>query len=305
MNALLENAGDLPSRPCGAARPWSVEDSYRHCELLTWNHYENFPVASILIPRFMRRHVAAIYAFARTADDFADESKYRGEEASLLDLWEEMLKHCHDGRVEGPVFTALGDTIRRFDLPLELFLDLLDAFRQDVSVKRYRTFQDLLDYCRRSANPVGRLILRMFGYLRQDLFFWSDHICTALQLTNFWQDLAVDWKKERVYIPQEDMVRFGYTPQELGEGKVTDAFCRLMEFEVRRTEGMFCHGEPLLDNVQGRLRFELTAVWFGGRRILEKLRAGGYDAFRHRPRLTWVDKALILARTAKRCWGRP
>ncbi len=271
-------------------RPWSLEDSYRYCETLAYGHYENFPVASMLIPKAMRRHVAAVYAFARLADDFADEEQNRGKELGLLSGWEKNLRLCYEGRAQFPVFVALADTARRFDLPMQLFLDLLSAFQQDVLALSYATFADLLDYCRRSANPVGRLVLLLFGYREEALMQRSDAICTALQLTNFWQDLAVDWKKGRVYVPEEDMRRFGYTREQLGRGETGAAFRALMAFQTDRTQGLFEEGRPLLRAVRGRLRLELAAVWLGGTRMVQKLRAVDYDVFRRRPVLCATDK---------------
>ena len=242
----------------------------------------------------MRPHVAAIYAFARQADDFADEGENTGKEISLLAGWEKNLRLCYEGQARFPTFVALADTVKRFDLPMQLFLDLLDAFKQDVLVKRYETFGDVLNYCRCSANPVGRLVLLLFGYKEERYFAWSDAICTALQLTNFWQDLAVDWKKGRTYIPLEDFRRFGYSLEELDSAVQNNAFRRLMEFEVQRTRSLFQQGQPLLRELKGRLKMELALVWLGGQRILTKLRDVDFDCFSKRPTLRALDKAWML-----------
>ncbi len=277
------------------SRPWSLEESYRYCEDLTYRHYENFPVASIFIPKAMRKHVAAIYAFARTADDFADELPNRGKELGLLAGWQKNLELCYEGHARFPIFVALADTAKRFDLPIQLFRDLLDAFAQDVVVKRYETFPNVLDYCRRSANPVGRLVLMLFGHKDTQMFLWSDAICTALQLANFWQDVAVDWEKDRVYLPMEDCARFAYAMDGLGRAEANEAFRGLMDFQVKRTQALFDEGKPLLRATQGRLRLELKAVWLGGTRILQKIRAVNFDVFSRRPVLTWSDKIQIAA----------
>ncbi len=281
-------------------KPWSLDEAYAYCEHLAYKHYENFPVASVFIPKPMRGHVAAIYAFARMADDFADETQNASDALAMLAGWEKNLRLCYEGQARFPVFIALADTAKRFGLPMQLFLDLLDAFKQDVTVKRYATFNDVLDYCRRSANPVGRLVLLLFGYKQEPLMEYSDAICTALQLANFWQDLAVDWRKGRVYIPQEDLTRFGYAPEHLEQGLINDAFRNLMAFEVRRTMDLFDSGRPLLDLTHGRLRLELILVWLGGTRILRKLRDVGFDSFMQRPVLNWKDKTGMLFGTLKR-----
>ena len=248
----------------------------------------------------MRRHVAAVYAFARTADDFADEKQNADSALSLLEGWEKNLRLCYEGQAKFPVFVALADTARRFDLPMQLFLDLLDVFKQDVTVDRYRAFADILDYCRRSANPVGRLVLLLFGHNQEKWFTYSDAICTALQLTNFWQDVAVDWQKGRIYIPQEDFNRFGYSDEQLGRGECNAAFQKMMDFQVERTQGLFRQGEPLLGETQGRLRMELTLVWLGGMRILEKIRKVEFDVFTKRPTLDWKDKIGMVVRMLRK-----
>src|SRR5262245_36332982 len=192
---------------------WSREDSYQYCEQLARSHYENFPVGSVLIPKQLRKHFYAIYAFARIADDFADEGYSQAytelDRLRWLAQWQQMLTDSLAGHANHPVFVALTETRERFDLPDALFLDLLSAFTQDVSVRRYESFDQLLDYCRRSANPIGRLILLLFGIREQREHAWSDQLCTALQLANHWQDVAVDLEKDRIYLPQEDMARFG------------------------------------------------------------------------------------------------
>lgn len=274
--------------------PTTVAEAYRHCQWLAFRHYENFPVASWLIPRAMRPHVAAIYAFARTADDFADETKDPGQALRHLGQWGEQLERCAAGAADHPVFVALADTIRAYELPIQLFRDLLTAFTRDVTVTRYATWDDLLArYCRYSANPVGRLVLLLFGYRDPMLHDLSDQICTALQLTNFWQDLGVDLAKGRIYVPQDAMARYGVTEPEFLQQRVDDRFRRLMAHAADVTEQLFQQGSPLPSRVRGRLSWELRATWLGGMTVLRRVRAVGYDTFRHRPTLTWWDTLRI------------
>jgi squalene synthase HpnC len=287
----------LDAPPAGSG-PWTLDRSFRYCERLARSHYENFPVGSALVPRRLRKYFYAIYAFARTADDFADEG-YGGrvseaERLCLLRRWRDLLRESGEGRAAHPIFVALAETRARFNLSTELFEDLLSAFEQDVRVRRYETFSELVDYCRRSANPVGRLILSLFGHTGGQLLSWSDSICTALQLTNHWQDVAVDLQKDRIYLPAEDMRAFGVSEADLRRGEVTPALRHLMAFEVARARALFAGGKPLCLAVGGRLGLELRAVWLGGRRILDLIEAGGYDVFNRRPVVTSADKLRIL-----------
>lgn len=278
-------------------RTWSAQDAFRHCERITSSHYENFPVASLFLPRDKRKYVCAIYAFARTADDFADESGLTpAERIESLNTWEEMLLECAEGTAHDPVFVALAETMDRFQIPVDLFRRLLQAFRQDVTVHRYETFEDLLRYCENSANPVGRLILLLFNYRSEQMAQLSDHICTALQLTNFWQDVRVDLDKDRIYIPLKDMRDFGYSEPDLLRRRFTDEFRRLLAFEIHRTRALYLKGRPLLSSVGKDLAFELRMTWSGGTRILEKLEGLNYDVFRHRPTLKLSDKINVLLR---------
>jgi phytoene synthase len=278
-------------------RTWSAQEAFRHCERITSSHYENFPVASLFLPRDKRKYVCAIYAFARTADDFADESGLTpAERIESLNTWEEMLLECAEGTAHDPVFVALAETMDRFQIPVDLFRRLLQAFRQDVTVHRYETFEDLLRYCENSANPVGRLILLLFNYRSEQMAQLSDHICTALQLTNFWQDVRVDLDKDRIYIPLKDMRDFGYSEPDLLRRRFTDEFRRLLAFEIHRTRALYLKGRPLLSSVGKDLAFELRMTWSGGTRILEKLEGLNYDVFRHRPTLKLSDKINVLLR---------
>lgn len=267
----------------GTAFGAGLQAAYAACAKAAFGHYENFPVASVLLPPAMRPHVAAVYAFARAADDFADEGALStASRLHLLDGWLQRLHEAVDSGIEGPsardgepdhapaVFLALGDTIRRHRLPVALFEDLLSAFRQDVTVVRYGSWADLLDYCRRSANPVGRLVLRIAGHQDARMDSWSDAICTALQLTNFWQDIKVDFDRGRVYMPLDELRAHGAGVSELAGGRATPAWQRALAAAVTRTRALFASGRPLCDAVAGRLRYELRATWLGGTRVLDR-----------------------------------
>ncbi|MER3524633.1 MAG: squalene synthase HpnC [Ignavibacteria bacterium] len=261
-------------------------------------HYENFPVASLFLPKGLRPAVAVIYAFARTADDIADEGERSAEERlEALDSWQCQLDACVERDADHPIFIALGDVLHRHAVHPQLLRDLLTAFRMDVRVHRYATFADVLHYCRHSANPVGRIVLHLFGAYDEALLRSSDAICTALQLTNFWQDVVLDADKGRIYIPLEDMARFGYTDRELFERLVNDQFRQLLAFEVERTRRLFFAGESLMNDAPSALRFELTLTWHGGMRILEKIERAAYDVVSRRPVLGAADKVSILLRS--------
>jgi phytoene synthase len=280
-----------------------ADAAYARCLYLARQHYENFPVASRLLPRRLRPHVAAIYAFARIADDFADEGdRTPAARLALLDDWRARLHAAADGTLQpddsdaAGIFVALGDTMRRFDLERGLFDDLLSAFRQDVTTTRYEDWDALFDYCRRSANPIGRLVLRISGYRDASLDTVSDHVCTALQLTNFWQDLEVDIRKGRLYVPMCVARRHGADVEDLRRRRFTPAWAAALEEAAVRTRDCFALGKPVADGVRGRLRWELRATWLGGVRILDRLAAGGFDVFKSRPTLGTTDALLIGGR---------
>lgn len=280
--------------------PAEIKDAFAHCEQIARSHYENFPVGSLLVPKNKRKHVYSIYAFARTADDFADEGYGTAttpeERLHLLDEWEFQLESCYRGIASHPIFIALAETVRELQLPLQLFRDLLSAFKQDVVQTRYADFAQVLDYCRRSANPVGRLLLLLFGYRDEHLHRLSDHICTALQLANFWQDVAVDLAKDRVYLPQEDLRQFAYHEEELFARAFNQRYADLLKFQVDRTWQLFQSGQALPQLVRGRLSFELSLTWHGGTRILELIERSGYDTLSQRPRITKWDKLMLCTR---------
>ncbi len=262
-------------------------------------HYENFPVASLLLPRPLREPVSVIYRFARTADDFADE----GSDPPAL-----RLEKLQEYRVElqaiqanrppaTPLFKDMARIVRDHDLPLQLFHDLLDAFSQDVVKHRYADFAEVLDYSRRSANPVGRLLLHLFRKSTPEACALSDRICSALQIVNFWQDIEIDYAKDRVYLPQDEMQRFAVTEDQIAARRCDRPFQALLGFQVDRARRMMLEGEPLVRHLEGRLRLEIAVTVQGGLRILEKLERANYDVFRHRPVHRWFDWPLLFLRT--------
>jgi phytoene synthase len=276
----------------------TLRAAYAECERLARSHYENFPVASWLVPERMRPHIAALYAFARTADDFADEGRRTdAERMRLLDDWQSRLHACVTDCDPGDrVFLALGATIRTCHLPLTLFDDLLSAFRQDITAHRYDTWTSLLDYCRRSANPVGRLVLRIAGYEDARLDGSSDALCTALQLTNFWQDLDRDWQKGRLYVPLDDIEADHARTQDLDDRRMTEPWRRVLTRMAARTRLSFEAGRDVCDGVRGRLRHELRVTWLGGTRILDRLDRINYDVFVARPALGIADVPPLVLR---------
>jgi squalene synthase HpnC len=284
--------------PLIQAKTWSLDSAYAYCEKLALSHYENFPVGSVLVPKHLRKYFYSIYAFARTSDDFADEGYGEGyteqERLGLLDEWRIMLIEAFANRASHPIFVALADTQKKFNFPISLFEDLLSAFCQDVIKRRYENFPELQDYCRRSANPIGRLILLLFGYNDQEKLKMSDDICTGLQLANHWQDVAIDLQKDRVYLPVEDLAQFGLTVESLFEKEVSPEFQTLLKFEIARTRKLFSSGKPLCTAVKGRLGIELRLVWLGGSHILDGIEKNAYDVFTKRPVISKKDKLTIL-----------
>jgi len=281
----------MPSNP-------GLDDAYSECARIAREHYENFPTASLALPRRVRRHVAAVYAFARAADDFADEPGIDNR-LQRLDDWEGKLHRCLEGNEPMAVFRALGDTIRTFGLPVRLFVDLLDAFRWDVRANRHESFDELLDYSRLSANPVGRLLLLIFGFRDEGMARESDAICTALQLANFWQDVRVDLERDRIYIPQAELCEAGITEDDLRARAVDDRFRGLMASLVARTREIFDRGRPLGGRLPGRLGLDIRMISLGGNRILDLIEEAGFDVFRQRPRLRAADKVTILFRALR------
>jgi len=284
----------------------TLAEAYDACERAVQAHYENFPVASLLLPAGMRRHVAALYAFARAADDFADEGNLpAAERLQLLDGWQRRLHEAAQSASPGApprsgepaetpnIFLALGESIRSLSLPVKYFDALLSAFRQDVTVTRYRTWDDMMQYCQRSANPVGRLVLRIAGYDNANLDAASDAMCAALQLTNFWQDLKIDFDRGRIYLPEDERERYGALEPDLATGNITVGWQRALSTAAARTRLLFDEGRYVCDGVRGRLRYELRATWLGGVRVLDRLERSGFDVIGRRPTLGVVDALLI------------
>lgn len=276
-------------------RQWTLATAFDHCRKIALGHYENFPVGSFLVPATKRPHFYSIYSFARGADDFADEGNLpKQERLDLLENWRDMLVNCQQNKVNHPVFIALAESIKVCELPLQLFHDLIDAFILDVKRSRHATFNDLLDYSRCSANPVGRLILLLFGHRDEHLHKMSDKICTALQLTNFWQDVVVDLAKDRIYIPQQEQTNFGYGESDLKANLYNDKYVKMMQSLADRTEEMFLEGKPLCQAVGGRLGIELRLVWLGGTSLLNALKKEQFNVFAHRPTIKTPQKVKIL-----------
>lgn len=267
---------------------------------MTVGHYENFPVASMLLPARLRPAVATIYWFARTADDFADEGDLApAERLSRLDAYRDALRAIAEGRrSEAPLFASLAEVIHAHRLPIHPFHDLLDAFSQDVVQERYAHFGAVLDYCRRSANPVGLLLLHLFGAATRGNVQSSDAICTALQLVNFWQDIALDFRKGRVYLPQDEMARFGVTESHIADGRADDAWRALMSFQGSRARTLLESGAPLAGALGGRIGWEVRMIVQGGLRILERIEQVGGDVFRRRPVLRTPDWLIMFWRCA-------
>jgi len=277
------------------AAPPTLEEAFRFSAQLARRHYENFSLASLLVPRRLRKHIFSLYGFFRTTDDLGDEAQ--GDRLSLLDRWEEELEAAFRGGARHPVMVALGETARRFDLPIEPFRKIIQANRMDQRKHRYRTYEELLHYCDHSANPVGRLYLMLFGYRDEGLFALSDATCTALQLTNLWQDISRDLEKGRIYIPLEDMERFGYPEEDLLRGVVDERFRRLMALEVDRARELFYKGYPLYRHLTGFLRVEVRLFSEGGLAVLRKIERLNYDTLHHRPTLSRAEKFSIFLRT--------
>ena len=261
-------------------------------------HYENFPVASLLLPAALRRPVSVIYRFARSADDFADEGDLTPEaRLALLDGYRAELGRIESGRAPAAsLFRELGEVIAAHRLPLGPFHDLLDAFSQDVRKARYASFAEVMDYCRRSADPVGRLMLHLYGKSDGINVAASDSVCSALQLINFWQDVEIDFRKNRIYLPQDEMARFGVTEAQIAARDVSGGWWDLMRFQVERARALLLSGAPLARRLPGRIGLEIRTVVQGGLRILEKLERARGDVFRHRPVLGKLDWPLVLCR---------
>lgn len=269
--------------------------SRAYCAHVTRSHYENFTVASVLLPRPLVPHFQAVYAYCRWADDLADETAGGDDALRLLGWWRGELLRCYEPTSRHPVMVALADTIRRFAIPPQPFLDLLTAFEQDQRVKRYATFDQLLGYCRHSANPVGRLVLYLFGCHDEARGALADEVCTGLQLANFWQDMARDFRLGRVYLPLDDLARFGVAEADIAGSQFTHRFAEMMRFQVDRTRGYFDRGAALLPLLPGRARIDVDLFLRGGRAVLNAIERRGYDVLSGRPVVGRWRKAWLLA----------
>ena len=275
--------------------PAALESAYRECIGITRSHYENFSVASRLMPSDILPHIAAIYAYCRGVDDLGDEAS--GDRLALLDDWAAQLEQCYSGTPTEPRLLALQHTIAAFDIERQPFLDLIEANRMDQLNHRYESYDELLNYCGHSANPVGHLYLTLIGQNDAERRALSDATCTALQLANFWQDVRRDYAMGRVYIPQEDMRRFGYSEGELARGECTPAFRELMAFQVERTRRLFAEGLPLVDMLDGIFKLHVKLFTLGGLRVLDAIEGQKYDVLSKRPTVTKARKTWLLAKT--------
>lgn len=308
MGASSENSPSLTSQPAGwnalplayripAAAP-SLEQAQTYCQRLAKSHYENFSVATWFLPGRLRQHFYNVYAYCRISDDLGDEVGDARQSLELLDQWETELNACYEGSPRHPVFVALQETVRRFGIPKHEFSDLLIAFRQDQTVTRFETFNDVLGYCRYSANPVGHLVLYLCGYSDGERQALSDATCTALQLANFWQDVAVDYEKGRIYLPLEDLRRFGVSSEDIAQRRATPQFTALMKFEVERAREWFERGLPLVKKVNRELAVDLELFTRGGQEILNAIERQGFDVLGRRPVISKPRKLWLVARAA-------
>jgi len=299
VSATFENNLKDMSDDAGL-EPVTLAEARQYCRTLAQTHYENFPVVSWLLPRRLHQHFYNVYAYCRTADDLGDELPDPRRALALLSWWRDQLAECYAGAPQHPVFVALKETIDAFDIPQKPFEDLISAFEQDQRVRDYDTFEQLGDYCTRSANPVGVLVLYLAGAHDERNVAWSDSICTGLQLANFWQDVARDLDIGRIYIPKEDRERFGYSDEELRARQTTPAFLELMRFEVDRARDFLLAGRPLVDHVPMRLQIDVELFIRGGLRILEQIEAIGYRVWETRPVIAKRDFARLFLRSLGR-----
>ena len=298
MSAVNHNWTTLPAEYAIPAQAPSLPEAYAFCERLARTHYENFSVATWFLPRRLRQHFFNVYAYCRISDDLGDETGDTDASLRLLDEWETELNACYAGSPRHPVFVALAGTVREFDIPKHEFSDLLRAFRQDQSVVRYESFDDLLTYCRYSANPVGHLVLCLGGYHDSGRQQLSDYTCTALQLANFWQDVSPDFQKGRIYLPLEDLDKFGVTEANIAGKQNTPQFMELMRFEVERAREWFDRGLPLVGKVSRELAIDIELFSRGGQEILNAIERQGYAVLGNRPAISKSRKLALVARAA-------
>ncbi len=274
----------------------SLADAQAYCERLAKTHYENFSVATWFLPKRLRQHFYNVYAYCRISDDLGDEVGDPQQSLELLNQWETELNSCYAGSPKHPVFVALAETVQQCGIPKHEFSDLLIAFRQDQTVTRFETFDDVLGYCRYSANPVGHLVLYLCGYSDAERQQLSDYTCTALQLANFWQDVFVDYGKGRIYLPLEDLRRFGVTGEDIAQRRATPQFITMMKFEVERAREWFERGLPLIKKVDRELAVDLELFSRGGQEILRAIERQGFDVLHSRPVISKTRKLMLVVR---------
>lgn len=295
--AWTERPGQWPATVRAAFQPVSdLAAAETYTRQLAHTHYENFSVVSVLLPRHLRQDFCNVYAFCRIADDLGDEVGDRQKATEFLEAFKEQTRACYAGESRTAVFVAIKGTIARHDIPITPFLDLIDAFEQDQRIDRYETFEQVVDYCTRSANPVGRLVLYMCGYRDEQRQLLSDATCTALQLANFWQDVRRDiLERDRVYLPLDSRKRFGVTEEQIREGRCDENFRALIRFEVERTEALFKQGDALLPLLDRSVRSQIALFGKGGRAVLSAIRRQNYDTLSRRPSLSGLQKARLIA----------
>jgi len=288
----------LPAAYAIPATAPTLDDAREYCARLARSHYENFSVASWFLPKRLRQHFFNVYAYCRISDDLGDEVGDTAASLELLDQWQRELEACYRGAPKHPVFVALAETVRQFDISQHEFSDLLTAFRQDQTVTRFETFNDVLGYCHYSANPVGHLVLYLCGYRDAERQRLSDFTCTALQLANFWQDVSVDYAKGRVYLPLEDLRRFGVSEEDIARNQNTLAFCVMMKFQVERARDWFHQGLPLIGKVDRELAIDLDLFSRGGLEILNAIENQGYAVLGNRPAISKTRKLALVGKAA-------
>ena len=276
----------------------SLEESREYCRRLARTHYENFSVATWFLPRKLRQDFLNVYAYCRISDDLGDEVEDASASLALLDEWQLQLDACYAGAPRHPVFVALAETVRKFDIPRHEFSDLLIAFRQDQTITRFEKFDDILAYCRYSANPVGHLVLYLCGYRDAERQQLSDYTCTALQLANFWQDVSVDYEKGRIYLPIEDLRKYSVTEEDLAHNRNTPAFCGMMKFQVERAREWFDRGLPLVKKVDKELAVDIELFSRGGQEILNAIERQNFAVLGRRPVISRMRKLALVARAA-------
>lgn len=296
QGSQLQGWSSLPREYAIPEQAPSLAEAQQYCAKLARSHYENFSVASWFLPAKLQQHFFNVYAYCRISDDLGDEVGDANASLQLLDQWEEELNACYDGKPRHPVFVALAETVRKFEIPRQPFADLLKAFRQDQTVTRFPAFQDVLNYCQYSANPVGRLVLYVCGYRDAERQRLSDFTCTALQLANFWQDVSVDYAKGRIYLPLESMVRFKVSEEDIAAKRNTPAFREMLRFEVERARDWFRQGLPLVKMVNRDLAIDIELFSRGGQEILNAIEKQNFAVLGNRPAISKPRKLMLVAR---------